>query len=124
MYRERFLVLIEHLETKVTDNDFDLSTWAGTPQRPWQGNQDLSCGTVACAMGHAASIPAFQELGLKLELNLHSANISYKDSWSYLAVSEFFNISTAEARQLFSPEYYDDTSRQAACQRLRNFIST
>lgn len=66
MYRERFLLLIEHLENHVCDNDFNLSTWAGTDDRPWKGKQDLSCGTVGCAIGHGVSIPAFQKLGLSL----------------------------------------------------------
>lgn len=62
IHAERLLRLAEFLET-VPKERFDLSSWVG---EDWGGKQDLSCGTTACAMGWAATMPEFRELGLKI----------------------------------------------------------
>lgn len=59
----RLEVLALFLETEVVDERFDYAGWVGTD---WEGREDLSCGTVACALGWATVIPEFQAMGLSL----------------------------------------------------------
>lgn len=59
----RLLVLAEFLE-KLPPERFNFSTWVGDD---WKGAADLSCGTVACALGWATAIPEFAAAGLHLE---------------------------------------------------------
>lgn len=61
-YASRLLKLAAFLE-KLPPERFSLATWVG---RFWAGKQDLSCGTTACAMGWAATMPEFRRLGLRL----------------------------------------------------------
>ena len=58
----RLLKLAAFLRTLPRDR-FDYKRWVGAD---WKGKQDLSCGTTACALGWAATIPAFRRLGLRL----------------------------------------------------------
>ena len=62
IYRERLLKLADFLD-KLPEQRFDYSRWVGAS---WQGDQSLSCGTTACALGWACTMPEFQELGLRL----------------------------------------------------------
>ena len=62
IYRERLLRLADFLDT-VPDERFDFGVWAG---QDWGGKADLSCGTVACALGWATALPEFQALGMRL----------------------------------------------------------
>lgn len=64
MNTERLLILADFLENVVhatMPTRFCYATWLG---REWAGEQDLSCGTTACAMGWAPQVPQFKELGL------------------------------------------------------------
>ena len=45
---------------------FDYQEWVG---RNWKGKADLSCGTTACALGWATTIPALRRRGLRLYLS-------------------------------------------------------
>lgn len=61
---------------KLPPERFDFSTWVGTREKPFGGNPDLSCGTVACALGWAATIPSLRDkrrAGLRLEVSLPGA---------------------------------------------------
>lgn len=58
----RLLKLAEFLRT-VPRKRFDYRTWVGDD---WKGAQDLSCGTTACALGWATTMPEFRRLGLRL----------------------------------------------------------
>ncbi len=60
--RRRLLVLADFLETLPPER-FDYGRWAG---ESWKGKPDLSCGTTACALGWATTIPEFRKLGLRL----------------------------------------------------------
>lgn len=62
-YKNRLLKLADFLET-VPPKRFRFSSWVGDD---WQGREDLSCGTTACAVGWASTIPAFRKLGLRLK---------------------------------------------------------
>lgn len=56
---EKLCDLLENLPRK----RFDYSHWVG---EDWQGKPDLSCGTTACALGWATTIPSLRRLGLRL----------------------------------------------------------
>jgi hypothetical protein len=61
-FRGRLLRLAAYHET-VPGKRFDFSSWVG---KDWGGAPDLSCGTTACGLGHATTIPEFRYLGLVL----------------------------------------------------------
>lgn len=110
----RLLVLAEFLE-KLPGERFDYSVWVGVD---WQGKSDLSCGTSACALGWAATIPEFQHLGLRLARERGDTGAGFvclgeprKDmalySQSMRAARELFNVTTLEAEYLFHPDHGD-----------------
>jgi hypothetical protein len=92
------------------------------------------CGTTACALGWAGSIPEFRKRGLKLvwdEVRLE-AWVEYKDSKGNEYVSEdagaeFFGLTDAEAYKLFIPDDLagfgtDDMPLSQYRKLLRKFI--
>lgn len=58
----RLNVLARKLDT-VPEVRFNYRRWVGSD---WRGKPDLSCGTTACALGWATTIPEFVALGLRL----------------------------------------------------------
>lgn len=51
---------------KLPRKRFNFGAWVG---KDWRGAPDLSCGTTACAIGWATTIPFFRKLGLRLGRN-------------------------------------------------------
>ena len=62
LYESRLLFLANHLEHRVDALQFDYRSFVGSG---WGGMQDLSCGTTACAMGHAPLVPELKHLKLR-----------------------------------------------------------
>jgi len=62
-HRKRLLLLAEFLRTKVPEDRFKMHYWVAPG---WKGSQTLSCGTSACALGWAATVPALRRAGLRL----------------------------------------------------------
>lgn len=60
---DRLSALATFLE-KLPRERFDYTNWVG---RDWKGKRDLSCGTSACALGWATTMPRFRKLGLRIE---------------------------------------------------------
>ena len=55
---------LELVAKKLDENPpFDFTIWIG---QTWKGAEDLSCGTTACAIGWAATIPELYEAGLRI----------------------------------------------------------
>ena len=54
--------LAAHLFT-IPGHRFDYAWWVGPD---WQGKEDLSCGTTACALGWGTTMPELRELGVRL----------------------------------------------------------
>ncbi|MGH7749129.1 MAG: hypothetical protein ACREQ5_30855, partial [Candidatus Dormibacteria bacterium] len=71
----RLLRLADFLENDVPADRFDFAHWVG---KDWAGAPDLSCGTSACALGWATTIPEFQALGLKLSGPKDAALVTYE----------------------------------------------
>lgn len=66
MFKDRLELLAEkHEYDHEMQARFDYSRWVG---QDWGGKPDLSCGTKACSMGFATTMPVFQELGLSLRM--------------------------------------------------------
>lgn len=88
---------------------FNYETFVGSR---WEGAQDLSCGTTACALGWAATMPEFRRLGLRLlrvtengagSVTHTSLKDTYKSDEPFEAASIVFGINTDEAIYLFAP---------------------
>lgn len=116
-----------YLRNDVRDERFNLATWVGNDDVPWEGMDDLSCGTTACAMGWATTIPEFKELGLRLERNSFSGQgyLVFGEKKHFSAAAEFLDITEKEAEYLFNPDKYpeeDDTTRLEVCERIEAFV--
>lgn len=112
-------VLANHLETQVDPEEFDMREW----------KQIRRCGTVACAIGHACSLPEFQEAGIKLETHREDERIRvpvYKNYRNVEAVGMCLGISVSEATLLFTPHGYDGSPilPQVVAKKIRNFIKS
>lgn len=59
----RRLGLVADLLESLPYDRFDYTRWVG---ESWKGARDLSCGTTACALGWATTIPELSALGLYL----------------------------------------------------------
>lgn len=61
-HARRLLLLARKLD-RVPKRRFNFRFWVGDD---WGGAKDLSCGTSACALGWATTLPSLQRLGLSL----------------------------------------------------------
>ena len=104
---ERLKRLADFLRNEVPPERFDISTWVGTSAKPWLGKEDLSCGTVACAMGWATQVPEFRAAGLRLIPSCKSDEgiPVYGDS-KFPAIT-FFGLTRAQEDSIFFPSSYD-----------------
>lgn len=121
--RNRLLKLADFLD-KLPRERFDYGSWVGSD---WKGKPDLSCGTTACALGWATTMPEFRRLGLRLTKgrpdpsnDVFDANmcVTLKQSHaratldgSFKAASKVFGLSEEESEYLFAPNAdhpYDD----------------
>lgn len=101
-FTERLLKLADHLDT-VPRAQLNMGTW--------------KCGTVACAVGHAAMMPEFNAEGLRMisEAGNHRYGDAYpcytegiKTHYSpWDAAMKFFGLSWQDANHLFSSTHYD-----------------
>jgi hypothetical protein len=93
---------------KVRDHQFNMFGW-------WWGEPKPNCGTAACALGHACTVPEFYRLGLRLDDNvpIMPGRHSGFDSGAAL-----FGISYGEARYLFAPSRYMFPSKHNAIARI------
>jgi hypothetical protein len=57
------LMMIERKTRHVNPKKFWFGSWVAST---WQGKPDLSCGTTACSIGWATTIPYLQQRGLRL----------------------------------------------------------
>lgn len=119
----RLLKLASFLRT-LPRKRFDYTTWVG---EDWQGAQDLSCGTTACALGWAATMPAFRRLGVRLKKRawgggqvalrgLHRGSIE--------VAMYIFALDHHEAHHLFTPEGKegDGTTPKQVAKKIERFV--
>ena len=82
--RDRLLKLAALL-AEIPTRRFNYDTWVGDG---FKGAQDLSCGTTACALGWACTVPAFRKLGLELEVET-STRDEYNDKGDFVEVKSY-----------------------------------
>lgn len=73
MNAKRLLKLAEFLE-RLPRKRFNYATWVGDD---WEGKPNLSCGTAACALGWATTIPSLRRAGLRLDRGGVFGSIGY-----------------------------------------------
>lgn len=106
----RLLKLADFLE-KLSRKRFDYSCWVG---EDWEGKQDLSCGTTACALGWATTIPSFRRVGLRLvagdvRLRLVAGDVQFgRGVWGTDAAEKFFGITADQAENIFARQHQID----------------
>lgn len=92
---ERLRILADFLPSVPVER-FDIRDWA--------------CGTVACACGHATTIPAFREAGLELVpvgvLGSGTKGLKFGKHRDFNAAAAFFDISSADTDRLFGQLSY------------------
>ena len=122
---KRLLKLAAFLQT-VPRERFDYNTFVGDD---WKGAQNLSCGTQACALGWAATMPTFRRLGLYLKQTGYPALKGDTRSDAFEAAAKLFGISISDAYALFSPMYNWDTgidegsaTPKYVARKIRNFV--
>jgi hypothetical protein len=95
LQKKRLLELATYLETTVHPYNFDMKVWH---------KKSPSCGTTACALGHACMIPRFKRLGLRLKESDSWSSLSspsYKENEGLKAAEKFFGLTSNEAERLF-----------------------
>jgi hypothetical protein len=104
VHANRLLKLAELLE-KLPRKRFDFAHWAGPD---WKGAADLSCGTKACALGWATTLPSIRRLGIRLELvpyrsGRNVTTVVCPFGGPYQAGELAFGLSAADFECLFTP---------------------
>ena len=120
MRNDRLTTLANFLKT-VPKQRFDFTRWVG---KSYQGKADLSCGTTACAVGWATTIPTFRQLGLFLQRSSLAGNYRpcYYNAEDYgnelngdCAVQHFFKLNEDEIVFLFYPHFTKPASNPRSC---------
>ena len=101
---QRLLALAAYLE-KLPRKRFDYRTWVGDD---WQGDQKLSCGTTACALGHGPSVPSLYRAGLRLRY-------AYRNSSNDLFPNAIHDVYLAVVGHRIRDTSSFGTSIKAAC---------
>ena len=105
----RLIFLANFLDT-VPKSRFDLDSWRSTTNEI-SDRQFLSknCGTTACAVGWACTLPQFQALGLKFRQYPVLSRKGKPDKGGWDAVEEFFDIKQTESAYLFLASRYEES---------------
>lgn len=114
----RLLKLAAYLET-VPRKRFDFTRWLD------EDATATSCGTRACAMGHAAMMPMFRRLGLRIvpclsHPDARRLKLDGETNAIFIA-ARLFGISGYEAERLFTCGYRA-TPKQVA-KNMRDFVA-
>lgn len=107
--RTDLLIKVCELLIALPKDRFHYGHWVG---QGWEGRENLSCGTTACALGWATQIPECRDLGLTFD----RLGITPKDRHPMLAhvlriASEVFQISGSDAIYLFLPDAHHRDNR-------------
>jgi hypothetical protein len=104
VHARRLLKLADFLD-RLPHKRFDYSWWTGAD---WKGKPDLSCGTTACALGWAATMPMARRAGVQLfqqkEDNGYRSSgfaIDGKRAIPAEASARLFGLTSEQHRELF-----------------------
>ena len=131
MQKKRLLKLADLLEADAKNKKgarFGMGSWGyvNDPKKP------VSCGTQACAMGLAALSGAFKRAGLEAFIRSRGS-IGFRlngkrTSDGYHAAMKIFDLSPAEAQELFTPtgSSFDEGAEgeRAKARQIRQFVKT
>lgn len=138
MYTQRLNLLADFLET-VPHHKFNLGNWRHADANSSNHLQyvklirdsmllDMNCGTTACAVGWACTMPEFIERGLHWDaVSISYDCVSYGSNRTMVgwdAVTLFFNISREFAYAFFSDTTYptNTTTPTEVANRIRKII--
>lgn len=126
MNKRRLRVLRDHLKT-VPKKHFNLSDWVEIDGGEIKNGAiaNVGCGTTACAMGWAASIPEFSKAGLKLAREFGYIAPFYEGLDGFEAARAFFDIDYMDAVYLFAPGQYplkDLNNPEAVINRINKLL--
>jgi len=94
----RLLKLAAFLRT-VKPSRFNYNHWVGDD---WKGDPKLSCGTSACALGWATTMPLFRRLGLYLTPGMQP-RLGRSTAGPFAAARVLFRLRPADSYDLFLP---------------------
>ncbi len=108
---------------------FNYNVWVG---HDWRGAADLSCGTTACALGWATTIPSLRRAGLQLVsrgigqygyvvLKTKGRRQVYS---SMTAAQEVFSLNELEASYIFVPSDDGDATAKQVARKIERFVSS
>lgn len=113
MNRERLIRLRDELRAEMKKlsktRHFDMRTWFRVDE-PEVGieQREVVCGTSACALGVACTIPEFRDAGLHLECRRGEYYPKFGEETTYGAAEKFFDITFDQTHFIFDPFYYRD----------------
>lgn len=123
VYRKRLLALADFLD-ELDPNRFDYKVWVGyNGQMTWEDGMEAfqDCGTTACALGWACTMPKFRKLGL----DLNSGVPTLKGvQGAFPAAANLFGLTDAESYYLFEPSNYPPRAAASALSKGPSGLST
>ncbi len=108
---------------------FNYGEWVG---EDWRGAPDLSCGTTACALGWATTIPSLRKAGLYLDQygdpRLKGTRAANYTPPAFDAAMKLFGISLDDAEFLFEPQDTpsgdeEDASPKYVASKIERFVA-
>lgn len=100
---EQLIRVLREVEDGTTTRPWDMGMWFG----PAGGlTYQLTCGTSACAWGHAALDGWFQQQGVEVVQSATGQIPAFKGEFGHRAASRFFDIQQEDSQKLFFTEYY------------------
>lgn len=119
----RLLTILADFLDQLPSDQFDLHTWLETGNLNDKAVAELTvaemlaekdCGTTACAIGWACTIPEFQEAGLKYHYDYDGIYVGQPpadgvtDGSTIQQVARLLDLTIFQANHLFMPHYYTD----------------
>lgn len=105
MNKERLLTLAAHLRT-LPPEKLDMTDWV--------------CGAAACAVGHACTMPVFQQQGLRMHPDGFPV---FGEYMGYGAVMNFFDLGFDDTEYLIdSGEYTENPLPITVAARIEQFV--
>lgn len=119
--QRRLLKLAVFLRT-VPRKRFDYSVWVGTN---WRGAPNLSCGTTACALGWATTMPEFRRLGLRMSRSFFGGGaVRLGRMGSISAAMTVFDIDEEAVNDLFIPKFDEDRATpKYVARKIERFVA-
>lgn len=123
MNKRALELLVKALENpKLHKKNFNLHNWANGPHPPKKPT--LECGSTACAIGLACTIPEWKKDGFKMVAEGDAYCPEYGPYASFDAVSRYLRITYEDVMYLFHEDsYLPEASPQDVANRIKEFIN-